>query len=410
MASFPPVEQQMRVLMRGIDFGDPQTLANMEKELRERLEESYKSGRPLRVYCGYDPSSPDLHLGHTLTMRKLRQFQDLGHDVTFLVGTFTGMVGDASDKDSARKQQSLDESVAKAATYAEQVFRLLDRDKTTVKYNHEWLRKLDFADVVQLASHFTVQQFLARDNFAKRYAKGDSIGLQEFFYALMQGYDAVALETDVQVGGTEQLFNLMAGRKLMEAHAMRPQIVLTVPILVGTDGVLRMSKSTGNYIGIDEAPGVVFTKVLNLPDNVVRSYTELATRWDQTAIDAEFAEVGAGRMEMRELKHKLAREIVSIFYDDEIAERAAQDARRMHEGAAPSDAPSVQIAEATVLVDLLLDAQIVKSKGEARRLIEQGGVRLDGATVAAVDASLAPSAAEQVIQIGKRKFLRVLGS
>jgi tyrosyl-tRNA synthetase len=400
----------MRVLMRGIDFGDPQTLANMEKELRERLEESYKSGRPLRVYCGYDPSSPDLHLGHTLTMRKLRQFQDLGHDVTFLVGTFTGMVGDASDKDSARKQQSLDESVAKAATYAEQVFRLLDRDKTTVKYNHEWLRKLDFADVVQLASHFTVQQFLARDNFAKRYAKGDSIGLQEFFYALMQGYDAVALETDVQVGGTEQLFNLMAGRKLMEAHAMRPQIVLTVPILVGTDGVLRMSKSTGNYIGIDEAPGVVFTKVLNLPDNVVRSYTELATRWDQTAIDAEFAEVGAGRMEMRELKHKLAREIVSIFYDDEIAERAAQDARRMHEGAAPSDAPSVQIAEATVLVDLLLDAQIVKSKGEARRLIEQGGVRLDGATVAAVDASLAPSAAEQVIQIGKRKFLRVLGS
>ena len=400
----------MRVLMRGIDFGDPQTLANMEKELRERLEESYKSGRPLRVYCGYDPSSPDLHLGHTLTMRKLRQFQDLGHDVTFLVGTFTGMVGDASDKDSARKQQSLDESVAKAATYAEQVFRLLDRDKTTVKYNHEWLRKLDFADVVQLASHFTVQQFLARDNFAKRYAKGDSIGLQEFFYALMQGYDAVALETDVQVGGTEQLFNLMAGRKLMEAHAMRPQIVLTVPILVGTDGVLRMSKSTGNYIGIDEAPGVVFTKVLNLPDNVVRSYAELATRWDQTAIDAEFAEVGAGRMEMRELKHKLAREIISIFYDDEIAERAAQDARRMHEGAAPSDAPSVQIAEATVLVDLLLDAQIVKSKGEARRLIEQGGVRLDGATVAAVDASLAPSAAEQVIQIGKRKFLRVLGS
>ncbi len=407
MASFPPVEQQMRILMRGIDFGDAGTFASMEKELHDRLQESYTTGRPLRIYCGYDPSSPDLHLGHTLTMRKLRQFQDLGHDVTFLIGTFTGMVGDASDKDSARKQQSLDESVAKAGTYAEQVFRLLDRDKTTVKYNHEWLSKLDFADVVQLASNFTVQQFLARDNFSKRYAKGDAIGLQEFFYALMQGYDAVALETDVQVGGTEQLFNLMAGRKLMEAHGMRPQIVLTVPILVGTDGTLRMSKSTGNSIGINETPGVIFTKVLNLPDNVVRSYAELATRWDQASIDADMAAVESGALEMRDLKHKLAREIVSIFYDDDEAQRAADDARKMHEGAAPSDAPSTRIVTPTALVDLLLETGIVKSKGEARRLIEQGGVRLDGATVEAVDARIEPSAHEQVLQIGKRKFLRV---
>jgi tyrosyl-tRNA synthetase len=343
-------------------------------------------------------------------MRKLRQFQDLGHDVTFLIGTFTGMVGDASDKDSARKQQSLDESVAKAATYAEQVFRLLDRERTTVKYNHEWLRKLDFADVVQLASNFTVQQFLARDNFAKRYAKGDAIGLQEFFYALMQGYDAVALRTDVQVGGTEQLFNLMAGRKLMEAHGLRPQIVLTVPILVGTDGLLRMSKSTGNFIGINEPPGVIFTKVLNLPDNVVRSYAELATRWDQAAIDADFAQVEAGRLEIRDLKHKLAGEIVSIFYGDAEAERAAQDARKMHEGSAPSDAPVATIAEPTNLVDLLLDAAIVKSKGEARRLIEQGGIRLNGVTVDTLDAFVTPRGEEQVVQIGKRKFLRVPGN
>ncbi len=410
MAAFPPVDQQMRILMRGIDFGDPLTFTSMEKELRERLEESYRNGRPLRIYCGYDPSSPDLHLGHTLTMRKLRQFQDLGHDVTFLIGTFTGMVGDASDKDSARKQQSLDESVAKAATYAEQVFRLLDRERTTVKYNHEWLRKLDFADVVQLASNFTVQQFLARDNFAKRYAKGDAIGLQEFFYALMQGYDAVSLETDVQVGGTEQLFNLMAGRKLMEAHGLRPQIVLTVPILVGTDGVLRMSKSTGNYIGINEPPGVIFTKVLNLPDDVVRSYAELATRWEQEAIDADMTAVEAGQLAMRDLKHKMAREIVSIFYGDVQAEGAALDARAMHEGSAPSDAPSARVDAPTLLVDLLLGAQLVKSKGEARRLIEQAGVRLDGETVGAVDALVSPSAREQVVQVGKRKFLRVLGA
>ncbi len=405
--AFPPVDQQMRILMRGIDFGDPLTLANMEKELRARLQESFDADRPLRIYCGYDPSSPDLHLGHTLTMRKLRQFQDLGHDVTFLIGTFTGMVGDASDKDSARKQQSLDESVAKAATYAEQVFRLLDRARTTVKYNHEWLSKLDFADVVQLASNFTVQQFLARDNFSKRFGRGDAIGLQEFFYALMQGYDAVALQTDVQVGGTEQLFNLMAGRKLMEAHGMRPQIVLTVPILVGTDGALRMSKSTGNYIGINEPPGVIFTKVLNLPDSAVRSYAELATRWDQAEIDALLGDVASGVLEMREFKHGMAREIVSIFYDDEVAGRAAEDARKMHEGAAPSDAAVARLEAPTPLVDLLLEMKLVKSKGEARRLIEQGGVRLDGETVVAAETIIAPSDREQVVQIGKRKFLRV---
>lgn len=408
MAGFPPVEQQMRILMRGIDFGDPLTFANMEKELRERLTESATSGKPLRVYCGYDPSSPDLHLGHTLTMRKLRQFQDLGHEVTFLIGTFTGMVGDASDKESARRQQSLDESLGKAATYAEQVFRILERERTTVKYNHEWLAKLSFADVVHLASHFTVQQFLTRDNFSKRFERGDAIGLQEFFYALMQGYDAVALKTDVQVGGTEQLFNLMAGRKLMEAFGLRPQIVLTVPILVGTDGTLRMSKSTGNYIGINEPPGVVFTKVINIPDSSVRNYAELATRWDQTQIDADLAAVERGEMEMRELKHKMAREIVAIFHGEDVAQSAAEDARSMFEGRAPSDAPSVTLDGARTLVEVLHEAGIVKSRGEARRLIEQGGVRLNGQAVLAVDAVVEPGPGEQVVQAGKRKFLRVL--
>ncbi len=409
MSSFPPVEQQLRMLMRGIDFGDTGTYASMERELRERLQESYDSGRPLKVYCGYDPSSPDLHLGHTLTMRKLRQFQELGHEVTFLIGTFTGMVGDASDKDSARKQQSLDDSLAKAGSYAEQVFRLLDRERTIVKYNHEWLSKLSFADVVGLASNFTVQQFLARDNFSKRFGRGDAIGLQEFFYALMQGYDAVALETDVQVGGTEQLFNLMAGRKLMEAFGMRPQIVLTVPILVGTDGALRMSKSTGNSIGISEPPGVIFTKMLNLPDSTIRSYAELATRWEPELIESLFAEVEAGTLEMRALKQKLAREIVSIFYDETVAEQAAEDARRMFEGDAPSDAPQVMLGAPESLVTLLANAGIVKSRGEARRLIEQGGVRLGGQQVDSIDATVDPSLApEQVIQAGKRKFLRVV--
>lgn len=408
MTPFLPVDQQLRILMRGIDFGDAGTFASMERELAQRLQESCSSGRPLRIYCGYDPSSPDLHLGHTLTMRKLRQFQDLGHEVTFLIGTFTGMVGDASDKDSARRQQTLDDSLAKAESYAEQVFRILDREKTIVKYNHEWLGKLTFSDVVGLASNFTVQQFLARDNFAKRYGRGDAIGLQEFFYALMQGYDAVALDTDVQVGGTEQLFNLMAGRKLMEAFGQRPQIVLTVPILVGTDGAMRMSKSSGNYIGISEAPGVIFTKVLNLPDSAIRAYADLATRWEPAQIDAWFADVEAGRLEMRDLKRLLATEIVSIFYDAETATGAAEDARRMFEGSAPSDAPVAAIAEPRNLIDLLVEAQLVKSRGEARRLVEQGGVRLNGALVTGVDASVDAAHGEQIIQAGKRKFLRVV--
>lgn len=406
MAIFPPVDEQMRLLMRGVDFGDDQTYQNMERELRARLQESYDTGRPLRVYCGYDPSSPDLHLGHTISMRKLRQFQDLGHDVVFLIGTFTAMIGDPSDKDTTRRQQSLTEAEQKAQSYAEQAFRVLDRARTTVRYNHEWLGELSFGDVVNLASNFTVQQFLARDNFSKRYERGDAIWLHEFFYALMQGYDAVALKTDVQIGGTDQLFNLMAGRKLMEAYKLRPQVVLTFPILEGTDGVMRMSKSAGNYIGIDEAPGIIFTKVLNLPDSVMRNYAELVTRWDQDEIDALFAQVEAGQLEMRDLKHKLAREIVSIFHGDEAADRAASDALAMHSGLAPSDAPVFALAGPMGILDLLLEAGLVKSKSEARRLVQQGGVRLDGEIVESNEAEVTPNG-ERVIQAGKRKFLRI---
>jgi tyrosyl-tRNA synthetase len=408
MSTFPPVAEQMRILMRGVDFGDAQTYTNMEKELRERLQESYDSGRPLRIYCGYDPSSPDLHLGHTISMRKLRQFQDLGHDVTFLIGTFTGMVGDASDKESARKQQTLDEALEKAKSYADQAFRVLDRSKTTIRYNHEWLSQLSFGDVVRLASNFTVQQFLARENFAKRYARNDAIWVHEFFYALMQGYDAVALRTDIQIGGTEQLFNLMAGRKLMEAHGLRPQIALTFPILEGTDGVLRMSKSAGNYIGIDEPPGVIFTKVLNLPDTVMRNYAQLVTRWSSEEIDALFADMEAGRLEVRDFKRKLAWEIVSIFHGDAAADQAVQDAARMHEGQAPSDAPVLALAAPANILDVLAQGGVVSSKGDARRLVQQGGVRIDGQTVTSNEQQVAAVAGrEVVIQAGKRKFLRI---
>ena len=410
MADFPPVDEQMSLLMRGVDFGDELTYKNMEKELRARLEKSRETGRPLRIYCGFDPSSPDLHLGHTIPMRKLRQFQEMGHHIVFLIGSFTGIVGDPSDKESARQQQTLDDALAKAKTYTDQAWRVLDHDKTEVRYNHEWLSELSFADVIDLASNFTVQQFLARDNFSKRFGKNDAIWLHEFFYALMQGYDAVALNTDIQIGGTDQLFNLMAGRKLMEARGMEPQTILTFPILVGTDGELRMSKSTGNYIGIDEAPGIIFTKVLNVPDSAMRNYAELVTRWDQGDIDALFVQIESGELPMREFKHKLAWEIVSIFHGDEAANRAATDARRMHQGQAPSDAPCAEVSAPASLLDTLHAAGLIKSKGEGRRLMQQGGVRVDGEQVRDPHFALETAAGEeQIIQIGKRKFLRVVG-
>ncbi len=408
---FPPVDEQLAILMRGVDFGDDLTYKNMEKELRIRLEESKESGVPLKIYCGYDPSSPDLHLGHTITMRKLRQFQELGHDVTFLIGTFTGIIGDPSDKESVRKQQTLDDALTKAKTYTDQAWRILDKEKTRVRYNHEWLEKLDFADVIGLASNFTVQQFLTRDNFSKRFDAGDAIWLHEFFYALMQGYDAVAQQTDVQIGGTDQLFNLMAGRKLMEAFGLRPQVVLTSPILVGTDGVIRMSKSIGNSIGIDEQPGVIFTKVLNLPDSAIHNYAELVTRWSQQTIDEKFASVDAGQLRLRDLKHELAWEIVSIFHGDEAADRAAEDAASMHKGEVPSDAPTYELKQAMSVVDILNDSGLTKSKSEARRMIQQGGVRVNGDQIADTDLLVEPTPAEeQVVQAGKRRFLRIISS
>src|SRR5690606_29054137 len=259
-------------------------------------------------------------------------FQELGHEVTFLIGTFTGIIGDPTDRESARRQQTLEEALEKAESYAEQAWIVLDKKRTILRYNHEWLARVDFSKLIHLASNFTVQQFLARDSFAKRYNNGDPIWLHEFFYALMQGYDAVALETDVQVGGTDQLFNLMAGRKLMESYGMKPQVVLTMPLLVGTDGVQKMSKSLNNYIGISEAPGIIFTKVLNVPDSAIRSYAELVTRWSSEEINDYFAAIEAGSLSIRDFKHKLAWEIVSIYHGDAAANKAAEDAARMHQG------------------------------------------------------------------------------
>ena len=400
-----PIDEQMAILMQGVEFGDEGIREVMEGELRARLAE----GRPLRVYCGYDPTAPDLHLGHTVTMRKLRQFQDLGHEVTFLIGTFTGLIGDPSDHDETRRQQTADEVARQAQTYADQAFRVLDRERTQVRYNADWLASLTFEDVIHLASHFTVQQFLARDRFARRIEAGVPVWVHEFMYGLMQGYDAVALQTDVQVGGTEQLFNLMAGRKLQEAFGQRPQVVLTLPILVGTDGQQRMSKSTGNTIGISDPPEDMYGKVMSLPDHAMLNFYTLVTRYGPDQIAAVERGLADGSLHPMEAKQQLAREIVSVFWGDRAAERAATHfARVFQAGQLPADIPVYALAAPEVnIVDLLVEAGLARSKSEARRLVQQGGVRLDGELVADIGQTIS-AGGERVLQVGKRKFLRLV--
>ncbi len=406
------IDDQVALLMRGADYGDAQTFANMEKELRTRLIEAQQTGRPLRVYLGVDPSAPDIHLGHTVPMRKLRQFQDLGHECTFLIGNFTGLIGDASDKEGVRKQLSPEQTAANARTYTDQAFKVLDPEQTLIRYNADWLAPLTFTDVIRLASHFTVQQFLARDNFSKRYAAGDPIWLHEFFYALMQGYDAVAMQTDVQVGGTEQLFNLMAGRKLAEAYGVRPQIAITMPILVGTDGHLRMSKSTGNAIGINEPPELMYGKVMSIPDLAMSNFMNLVTRWTPAEIRAIEAALAEGTLHPRDAKMRLAFEIVEIFHGTEAAHAAAAHFRTVFQAReVPADMPEYVLTGSRALLDILQTTGLIQSRSEGRRLLDQGGIRLDGEPLRDGEMVLAPTAGEsRVLQVGKRRFLRLVAA
>ncbi len=331
------LDEQVAYLMQGAEYGDDQVKAAMTAELKERLEEAHKEGRPLKVYCGYDPTAPDLHLGHTVTMRKLRQFQELGHEVTFLIGDFTSLVGDPSDKDKLRPRLSRDQVLENAQTYAEQAFRILDRDKTTIKYNSEWLSKLTFEDVIHITSNFTVQQFLTRDNFAKRFENGDAIYLHEFFYAWMQGYDAYMLDADVQVGGTDQLFNIVtAARKLMTALGKRPNIGITMSILPGTDGEIRMSKSLGNDIPISGDPSDMYGKIMSLPDKAMGVFSRLVTSWTPDDIKKFEADIASGAVHPKDAKMALAREIVTIYHGAEQAAKAEDDFVRVFQEQGPA--------------------------------------------------------------------------
>jgi tyrosyl-tRNA synthetase len=399
------IEEQVELLMQGTEYGDEDTKKAMTAELRARLLSAEKENRPLRVYCGYDPTSTDLHLGHTITMRKLRQFQDLGHEVTFLIGSYTALVGDPSDKNKARPILTEEKVAENAMTYTEQAFRVLDREKTKIRYNGEWLSKLTLVDLIRLGQNFTVQQFLARDNFATRLEKGEPIYIHETFYALMQGYDAVAMETDVQVGGTDQLFNIIvAGRKLQEALGQKPLVGIITAILPGTDGVQRMSKSTGNIVPINSGANDMFGKLMSVPDSAMSSYMRLVTRWSPHDIDAMEKDVASGAFHPRDAKMKMAGEI-TIFYGEPESKSAQENfIRTFQQKEIPDEMPEYELRTGQTVVEVILAANLAESKSKARALIDQKGVRLDGQVLERGDM---PFPHKGVLQVGKRKFVHV---
>ncbi len=371
-----------------------------------------KQGRPLVAKLGVDPTAPDLHLGHAVPLRKLRQFQDFGHRVVLIIGDFTALIGDPSGRNSTRPPLTAEEIDANAITYIEQAYRILDPERTEIRRNSEWLGCLGFADILRLTSQFTVARILERDDFQKRYREGVGISLHEFLYPVAQAYDSVAIEADVELGGTDQLFNLLAGRELMEKSGMEPQVCLTLPLLEGTDGVQKMSKSYGNYIGLTDDPSEMFGKVMSIPDELMSKYLRLCTALPVHEIEEIEAGLSGGLLHPNTTKRRLAREIVGLYHTGEAAgeaEAAFDRVFKQHE--LPEDVPEVAVAMgATVhLPALLREAGLVSSNAEGRRMIDQGGVKIDGEAIGAGDYDLDSSAIEgAVVQVGKRRFARVI--
>ncbi|MCX7607982.1 MAG: tyrosine--tRNA ligase [Anaerolineales bacterium] len=402
------VEEQVNLLMQGTEYGDKELEETMRRELRERLLDAQREGRPLRVYCGFDPRTSDLHLGHTVPMRKLRQFQELGHEVTFVVGDYTSLIGDPSDKDKLRPRLTPEQVRQNAATYAEQAYKILDRQKTRIRYNSEWLSKLSFAELINLAANFTLQQFIReRENFRLRWENNDPIYLHETFYALMQGYDAYMLRADVQIGGTDQMFNIMtAARKIMTFLGERPNIALILGILPGTDGEVKMSKSLGNHIPLLATPEDMYGKVMSIPDKAMGSYMRLVTRWTPDRIAAYEAALQAGTLHPRDLKMAIAHEIVSIFHSEEAASQAEEAFRKVFQQRdIPDEMPSYTLQPGQALLDVLLATGLVSSKSEGRRLVDQKGVRLNGTVLDTFDVPITQGG---VLQVGKRRFVRLV--
>jgi tyrosyl-tRNA synthetase len=377
--------------------------------LEEELIAKLKEGKPLKIKAGFDPTAPDLHLGHTVLLNKLRTFQQLGHEVIFLIGDFTGMIGDPTGKNVTRKPLSREDVLANAETYKQQVFKILDPQKTTIRFNSEWMEKLGAAGMIKLASSLTVARMLERDDFKKRYATGQPIAIHEFLYPLVQGWDSVALEADVELGGTDQRFNLLMGRELQKEQGQRAQTVLMMPLLEGLDGVQKMSKSLGNYIGITDSPSEMFGKIMSISDELMWRYFELLSFRPVEAIAALRDSAAAGA-NPRDIKIDLAKEIIERFHSEQDAEAAHQDfIQRFQKNAIPDEMPELSLALPALgwgIANLLKEADLVSSTSDAMRMIKQGAVKIDGEKVSDAKLQLT-SAGQAVYQVGKRKFARI---
>lgn len=399
-------EEQFHIIQSGVAQIVP------EKALMDKL----KRGKPLNIKLGVDPTAPDIHLGHAVPLRKLRQFQDLGHQVTLIIGDGTALIGDPSGRNSTRPQLTREQIKENAQTYVDQAFKVLDPEKTTLRYNSEWILSLGMEDLLKIASNFTVARILERDDFHNRYTSELPISLHEFLYPIMQAYDSVVIKADVELGGTDQLFNLLAGRELMEKMGMEPQVCLTLPLLEGTDGVKKMSKSYGNYIGLTDAPNDMFGKVMSIPDELMVKYYRLASTVPVDQIDAIEKGLAADEIHPNRCKRDLAQNIVAAYYDEEAAKEAeAAFDRQFKQHEIPEDIPEFAAdltpnEEGTVyLAKLIADSGLTKSTGDARRMIDQGGVKINGEAVAAKAYNVAPeSLSGAVIQVGKRKFVRLV--
>ena len=398
-------EEQLHIISSGADKVVPEPL----------LLEKLKKGVSLNIKLGVDPTAPDIHLGHAVPLRKLRQFQDLGHRVTLIIGDGTALIGDPSGRNATRPQLSPEKIAENAKTYVDQAFKILDPDRTALRYNSEWILSLEMADLLKLLSNFTVARILERDDFHKRYTEGRPIALHEFMYPVMQAYDSVVIGADVEIGGSDQLFNLLAGRELMEKMGMEPQVALTLPLLEGTDGVQKMSKSYGNYIGLTDEPNDMFGKVMSIPDELMVKYYRLASTEDVDAIDGIERDLAAGELHPNAVKRALGRNIVAAYYDAEAARAAEADFDlKFKKHGFPEDAPVVEVSlepneEGTVyFAKLLVEAKAAGSVSEARRLIDGGGVKIGGVALAPKSYSLDPSLlAHAEIQVGKKKFFRL---
>ncbi|MGR5077318.1 tyrosine--tRNA ligase [Photobacterium swingsii] len=389
------IEQALAEIKRGVDELIP------EEELIAKLKEN----RPLRIKLGADPTAPDIHLGHTVILNKLRTFQELGHDVTFLIGDFTGMVGDPTGKNTTRPPLTREDVLANAETYKEQVFKILDPAKTKIEFNSTWLSELGAEGMIRLAANQTVARMLERDDFKKRYADGRPIAIHEFMYPLLQGYDSVAMETDVELGGTDQKFNLLMGRELQKANGQKPQVVLTMPLLVGLDGVKKMSKSANNYIGVNDVPNEMFGKIMSISDDLMWNYFECLSFRPLEEI-AQFKEDMANGKNPRDVKILLAKEIIARFHSEADADAAEQEfINRFQKGAMPEEMPELEFEAGMAIGNLLKEAGLVNSTSDAMRMIRQGAAKIDGDKIE--DTKLVPAAGTAVYQVGKRKFARI---